>query len=218
MASARSRSSCRVLPTGLLLESIPGAERVFQMLQASVSSAKPATVPAEFAPTASEPSEPPLLPGRGWTLQRFGAFIPWWGGLIFFGLGMFMVIAIVSSPQNGPVIVIVLFPLVFAVMGAWILWSNLSVTLTRRRLLASGTVVMARVIGLADASAEVNGDDQWAVRYEYDAGGQTQTGDSPFMSQAAAMRWATGDRVSVRYDPARPEVSIWLGGDPASGS
>ncbi|HEX7171477.1 MAG TPA: DUF3592 domain-containing protein [Candidatus Limnocylindria bacterium] len=213
-----------VLPqqrTDVLLESIPDAERVFEMLRsgapAPASAVGAAARPVLPAADASGPSEPLLLPARPWTLQRLGAWIPWWFGLPFFLAGLFTIFLGITSPRSGPVLVPLLFGAVFAAIGGWILWSGLAVVLTHRRLAASGTVVMARVIGLADANAETNGEDLWVVRYEYDAGGTTLSADSPPMSAGRAMRWAEGDRVRVAYDPSRPEDSIWLGGGPHGG-
>jgi hypothetical protein len=80
------------------------------------------------------------------------------------------------------------------------------------RLRASGVTIRATVVDVERTGSRRNGRYLWQVRYEYqDATGTFHEGVSGSMERTEARRFAVGEQVYVRYDPARPSASIWLG-------
>lgn len=217
--------------TDLLVESVPGAQRLFALLEAqrgraradepaaeagapaAGSEATAASVVAGAAPWRPRTTAP--LPARVW---RGLARMPWWIGAPFFLMGLLFAIMVVviglggGSPTTpGELVLILAMPVAFALLGAAILVARTQAFVTRRRLRSSGQRAMAEVVGLADAHFEINDVSQWVVRYRYRAGGLEHEGESPMMPRGDAGRWSPGDRVMIAYDPARPESSTWLG-------
>ena len=87
-----------------------------------------------------------------------------------------------------------------------------------RRLLSVGVPVDATVTSVEPTNVSVNRRPQYRVRYSYsDQQGGTHEGDSGYLDFEEAHVWSPGDIARVRYDPARPDESQWLGAsDPAS--
>jgi hypothetical protein len=87
------------------------------------------------------------------------------------------------------------------------------------RLRASGVTVRATVVEVERTGSRLNGRHLWRVRYEYqDPTGAFHEGVSGYLERIEAQRFSIGERVYVRYDPARPSASVWLGReDVASG-
>lgn len=87
------------------------------------------------------------------------------------------------------------------------------------RLRASGVTIRATVVDVERTGSRLNGRYLWQVRYEYqDSTGRLHEGVSGYMERIDAQRFSVGEQVYVRYDPAQPSASIWLGReDVASG-
>lgn len=80
------------------------------------------------------------------------------------------------------------------------------------RLRASGVTIRAKVIDVERTGSRLNGRYLWQVRYEYyDASGRSYEGVSGYLERVDAQRFSIGEQVFVRYDPAQPSASIWLG-------
>ena len=80
------------------------------------------------------------------------------------------------------------------------------------RLRTSGVSVRATVVDVERTGSRLNGRYLWQVRYEYqDATGRYHEGVSGYLERIDAQRYHAGERVFVRYDPAQPSASIWLG-------
>jgi len=152
----------------------------------------------------------------------------WFGGL-FLGMGLLallifaaLYVALGRSARARPLRWAFLgaplgIGVIFSVIGAGISGYGLWEYQIERRLRAEGTVASATVTEVERTSTRINGRYQWRARYEYqDHEGRTHRGTSTLLSPGQAQTWTPGDRAFIRYDPASPETSIWLGReDPA---
>jgi hypothetical protein len=101
---------------------------------------------------------------------------------------------------------------IFSLIGAGFMGYGLWEVQTERHILANGTSVRATVLQPEQTYTRVNGRYLWRVRYQYvDQTGRAHEGSSGLMSNAEALTWRPGDQAFVRYDPARPSSSVWLG-------
>ena len=72
--------------------------------------------------------------------------------------------------------------------------------------------IRATVVDVERTGSRLNGRHLWRIRYEYqDPTGRFHEGVSGYMERIDAQRYQVGERVYVRYDPAQPSASIWLG-------
>ena len=109
--------------------------------------------------------------------------------------------------------------LAFLVVGARFFWAAYARARLRERLLAHGVSATGTI---------VKPDAQWAtlsrrlhVRMSYtyrDQSGHDWSGLSDWLTEAATRHWKAGATGHVRYDPAKPSVSVWLGAEDASPS
>ncbi len=107
-----------------------------------------------------------------------------------------------------------LFGVVFAPVGGFLVARAVRGMLTRRRLLATGTPARATVTGVEQTNVSFNRRQQFKVGYRYrDSGGQDHEGESGYLDWTEAGRWNEGDSVAIRYDPARPADSQWVGAE-----
>lgn len=116
-----------------------------------------------------------------------------------------------SGGWAGPVIVGVMGGVAVPIGGVLtaVAWHR---TRTHRRLMREGITAPAVVVAHEQTSYSVNDQPQWLVLYQYtDAVGRTFHGKSDYMAWHEAMRWHVGSPVTVRYDPGRPEESVWVG-------
>lgn len=99
-----------------------------------------------------------------------------------------------------------------ALVGA-VLFSIGGRALVRRwRIYRTGTSAPGTVTDVRETNVRVNNRTQWAVHYTYrDHVGQTRTGDSGPLPPGEAQEWQQGDTGLVRFDPERPERSVWVG-------
>ena len=62
-----------------------------------------------------------------------------------------------------------------------------------------------------ETNVKINRHTMWVVCYQYrDHTGQAREGQSHYMSAEKAHAWKTGDRMPIRYDRDKPELSVWL--------
>ena len=102
--------------------------------------------------------------------------------------------------------------LLFATIGVVFGSSALAQIQQEERLLASGVTIRATVVDVERTGSRLNGRHLWQIRYEYrDAGGRRYEGVSSKMERLDAQQFRAGDRAFVRYDPAEPTASVWLG-------
>src|SRR6188768_4275352 len=107
---------------------------------------------------------------------------------------------------------------VFTVIGSGFAGYGVWELQTEERLRATGTVARATVTEVERTSTRINGRSQWRARYEYqDQAGRTHQGSSRLLSPGQAQTWRPGDQALIRYDPADPATSIWLGRDDQTG-
>ena len=152
--------------------------------------------------------------------QRFEV----WFGAIFLGLGLLALLlsatlyaAIRRSPRHwplrwaylgAPLGIGVIFSLVGGSFAGYGLWQFG----IEQRILANGTTVRAVVTEVEQTYTRVNGRYLWRVRYQYaDGNGAAHWGASGLLDIREAQTWRPGDQAFVRYDPAQPSTSIWLG-------
>ena len=112
-----------------------------------------------------------------------------------------------------PLIIGVICTLIGAGIAGYGVWELQA----EQRLRATGTVAQATVTEVERTTTRINGRSQWRARYEYqDQAGRTHHGSSTLLSPGQAQTWRPGDQALIRYDPAAPDTSIWLGReDPA---
>lgn len=125
-----------------------------------------------------------------------------------------------DATNSGP-LALLLFTLV--VVGAGIIFTavsgpfvvrSLRASVLQRRLVRVGLTAAGTVDAVLPTRYMVNGRGQWRLQYRFpDASGGEHTGRSTYLADDEAARWQPGDACLVRYDPARPERSVWLGSD-----
>jgi len=72
--------------------------------------------------------------------------------------------------------------------------------------------IRATVVDVERTGSRLNGRHLWRIRYQYqDPSGRFHKGVSGYMEPIDAQRYRVGEQVYVRYDPAQPSASIWLG-------
>jgi len=82
---------------------------------------------------------------------------------------------------------------------------------TKAHILAHGQTAEAAVSSVEETNVKINRRQMWIVRYEYrDYAGQKHEGKSEYMSGDKATAWNPGDKISIRYDRDKPQMSVWL--------
>ncbi len=113
----------------------------------------------------------------------------WFGAVIFAGLGGF-----------------------FTFAGAGLIVFSLIGGSRRRRLRRTGTPVEGVVVSSQPTNFSINRVPQWRIRYRYrDLYGVEHEGRSGFLPPSVGSGWREGDTGQVKFDPQKPEKSIWLG-------
>jgi hypothetical protein len=123
------------------------------------------------------------------------------------------------EPGSGMFIVVIffLFGTIFGGIGAVLVVRALRGLSRTRRLLATGVDAEATVTAIEQTNVMVNRRPQFRVRYTYrDQQGAEHGGDSGYLDWEEATSWNVGDHVAIRYDPARPAESQWIGRPEAS--
>lgn len=82
-----------------------------------------------------------------------------------------------------------------------------------RRLWRDGIPAAAEVTSVEETNVRVNRRQMWRIRYRFvDASGSTHEGSSGYLGWDEVRDLRSGDRGTIRYDPRRPDESIWVGG------
>lgn len=147
-----------------------------------------------------------------------------WFGSLFLGLGLIalliaggLYLMVSRNPRYWPVRWAILgaplgIGVIFSLVGGSFAGYGLWQANIEQRILANGASVRATVTDIEQTYTRVNGRYLWRVVYQYaDASGATHRGTSPRMDSRDAQSWRPGDQVYVRYDPAQPGSSVWLG-------
>lgn len=101
---------------------------------------------------------------------------------------------------------------VFSLLGGVFVLRGLGQVRKEQRLLQAGTTTEGTVTAVEPTSTRVNRRILWHVRYCYeDMNGTVHAGVSGYLSPDDAQTFRVGERVFVRYDPADPATSLWLG-------
>ena len=81
------------------------------------------------------------------------------------------------------------------------------------RVTTRGVTTQAVVVAVEPTNVRINRVTQWRIGYEFrDRSGRTLRGESDLLAPQSAQAWSPGDHGTVRYDPDKPEDSVWLGG------
>jgi len=150
----------------------------------------------------------------------------WFGGLFFLlgtaALGAALALFVfwprvrAGRPGRGNLWVFMAAPLicglVFTLVGGGFMGYGIRQYQVEQRLLASGVTEWATVVDVERTGTRVNGQYLWLVRYEYrDPSGNIHEGTSGYLERREAQSYRIGETVYVRFDPAEPSTSIWLG-------
>jgi hypothetical protein len=101
--------------------------------------------------------------------------------------------------------------LVVGLIGATLFVRSVRSAKTRARVWSEGTPTAATVSSVEETNVKVNRRSMWVVRYQYrDHSGQTHGGTSEYMAADKANAWKAGDSIQVRFDPHRPDTSVWV--------
>jgi hypothetical protein len=80
------------------------------------------------------------------------------------------------------------------------------------RVQRGGVAATAAVLEVAPTAVMINRVQQWQVSYEFqDRQGRVHTGASDLLTPHEAAEWRPADRAEIRFDPQRPQDSVWLG-------
>jgi hypothetical protein len=163
------------------------------------------------------------------TTPAIRRFEVWFGGIFLsIGLVALLVAAILfavlsTRPAYGAMMWAFLgaplgLGVVFSLLGGTFVLRGLAKVRTAERLLQSGTTTEATVVAVEPTNTRVNRRILWHVRYTYeDMYGTMHPGESGYLAPEDAQTFHVGDRAFVRYDPASPATSAWLGREELSG-
>lgn len=99
---------------------------------------------------------------------------------------------------------------VFAVVGGAVLATTGTAVWREHRLLRRGRKASGTILTIEASNVAVNRVRQWRLRYRYhDHLGRAHEGSSGPVPPEAVQALAVGDTVSIRFDPERPERSVW---------
>jgi len=99
----------------------------------------------------------------------------------------------------------------FTSLGGFILLRARNRVRTREQVQREGVTTEATVLELRWANIRINLVQQCLLRYRYqDDRGTSHTG-TEHLSPDEANAWKVGDTGTVRYDPRRPNRSVWIG-------
>jgi len=101
--------------------------------------------------------------------------------------------------------------LIASAIGLVLLVRSANAAKNKARIWATGVSTSGTVTGVEETNVKVNRRPMWVVRYHYrDHAGQTHDGTSDYMSAQKAHAWKAGDNISVRFDPDKPQLSVWV--------
>ncbi len=100
---------------------------------------------------------------------------------------------------------------IFTSLGGFIFLRARTGLQARARLHREGIITEGTIFEVRPTRIRINGVHQWSLRYRYQDGrGKSCTG-AESLSPEEAEAWKEGDKGMVRYDPRRPNLSIWIG-------
>jgi len=150
-------------------------------------------------------------------------FEVWYGGIfVVMGLIAFVIAGLLygglgrATRRRGglwdvlatPLTIGALFTVLGSVFAGYGLWKDR----VERNVMENGVTVRAYVRGPEPTLTRVNGAYLWRIKYQYqDQTGQAQEASTGFMSPDEAQLWKSAEVAFVKYDPARPSDSVWLG-------
>ena len=101
--------------------------------------------------------------------------------------------------------------LIAVVVGTVLLSRSLRSAGIKARIWSQGTAANATVSAVEETNVTVNRRRMWVVRYQYrDHSGQLHDGESDYMSGNKANAWKQGDSIRVKFDPQKPNTSVWV--------
>jgi hypothetical protein len=101
--------------------------------------------------------------------------------------------------------------LIAVVIGSTLLVRAIGAAQMKSRVWSQGTSADATVAAVEETNFKVNKRPMWVVRYQYrDLAGRTHQGTSEYMAAEKAHAWKTGDTIRVRFDPEKPQLSVWV--------
>jgi hypothetical protein len=114
-----------------------------------------------------------------------------------------------SSERGGYVFAAI--GLVAALIGAALLGRSVSSANHKARIWSQGTPADAIVSAVDETNVKINRRTMWVVRYQYrDHSGNSHDGTSEYLAREKANAWKTGDSIRVRFDPQKPDMSVWV--------
>jgi hypothetical protein len=109
-----------------------------------------------------------------------------------------------------PLLITFLVP--FGILGAFLARPGVRRALAILRVQNRGADAAATVLEVVPTGVMINRVPQWQLRYEFrDRQGRVHTGTSDSLTPHEAADWRPSDRGVIRFDPARPQDSLWLG-------
>lgn len=119
-----------------------------------------------------------------------------------------------AAGGDGPMILYVTLGIGLLALGiglAITIWQLRRLRLTHR-LWREGVAIEGTVTRVEPANVTFNNRPLFRLRYEYgDAAGARHDATSGLIAWEEAEGWQPGDRGAVRYDPRKPELSVWIG-------
>jgi hypothetical protein len=105
-----------------------------------------------------------------------------------------------------------MFPVLFVAIGVLVARPGVARARVVYRVATRGVTTQATVVDVAPTNVRINRVTQWRIGYEFrNRSGRTLRGESDLLAPQSAQAWSLGDHGTVRYDPDRPEDSVWLG-------
>jgi hypothetical protein len=149
-----------------------------------------------------------------------------WFGALFVVIGVIAILVggalgvyfIRHPPRRQSTLLFLLLPLglglSFSTVGGIFANSGLAAQQMEQRLREVGVTAQARVMYVERTGTRLNGRYLYHIRYEYrDSTGRSYEGSSGYLERIDAEKYRDGDLGFIRYDPAAPSSSIWLGRD-----
>lgn len=98
----------------------------------------------------------------------------------------------------------------FSIAGGAIFAAGVRGARRAARVRENGMTAEAIVTRVRATNVSINKRKQARVEYEFrDERGEARTGKSGYLPVSEAARWTPGDRITIKYDRERPQVSFW---------
>jgi hypothetical protein len=106
-----------------------------------------------------------------------------------------------------------LFPVLFLAIGVLVARPGIARARVIYRVATRGVTTQATVVAVEPTNVRINRVTQWRIGYEFrERSGRSLRGESDLLAPHAAQAFRPGAHGTVRYDPDKPEDSVWLGG------